>query len=109
MISEYHINLILSKMDKILEKQDEILAALTAQRVTQEEQKLEIHMDSAMAGAKDETVVYDLIDGKVCNVKKERKEPPKVSQEDKKTFREYRRKGGKLGLMTWLKEGKPKQ
>lgn len=109
MISEYHINLILSKMDKILEKQDELLAALTAQKVSQERQELEIHMDSAMAGAKDETVVYDVIDGKMCNVKKEKKEPPKVSQEDKKTFREYKRKGGKLGLMTWLKDGKPKQ
>lgn len=101
MISEYHINLILSKMDKILEKQDELLAALTAQKVSQEEQALEIHMDSAMAGTKDKTVIHE--------VKKEKKEPPKVSQEDRKTFKEYKRKGGKLGLMTWLKEGKPKQ
>lgn len=92
MISEYHINLLLGKLDTIIANQEAILKAMRGREqivVSSVPDKLDIEFQEAEKGS----VVI----------------PKKGSGtgQFKEAFQLYKKNGGKLSWNSWLKAGKP--
>lgn len=93
MISEYHINRIVEKLDAIIKNQEEILKAVRSNEqivVESVPHELEIAFEEA---------------------KKADPVLPKKSNgtgQFKDAFQLYKKKGGKLSWNAWLKAGRPK-
>ncbi len=92
MISEYHINLLLGKLDTIIANQEAILKAMRGREqivVSSVPDKLDIEFQEAEKGS----VVI----------------PKKGSGTGrfKESFQLYKKNGGKLPWNSWLKAGKP--
>lgn len=92
MISEYHVNLLLGKLDTIIANQEAILKAMRGREqivVSSVPEKLNIEFQEAEKGS---AVI-----------------PKKGSGtgQFKGSFQIYKKKGGKLPWNSWLKAGKP--
>lgn len=106
MISEYHINLLLEKLKKIIENQNEILYELrelqslrkppVAQELPKENWSEPNKKSEEPAEVKEETAT-------------ENKTETIPASFHRKEFLAYKRAGGKMGLKTWLKNGMPKE
>lgn len=98
MISEYHINLLLEKLKKIIENQNEILYELRE-----------------LQALKKPPVAKELPKENWSEPNKKAEEPAEDKTETipesfhRKEFLAYKRAGGKMGLKTWLKNGMPKE
>lgn len=94
MISEYHINRIVEKLDVIIKNQEEILKAVRSHEqqiiVDSVPHELEIEFEEAKKG--------DPVLPKKSN----------GTGQFKDAFQLYKKKGGKLSWNAWLKAGRPK-
>lgn len=130
MISEYHINLVLGKMDKILENQRMILQQLVAgnnkisgqlpetiykrdpepEVAEESEETVEWPADKPQEAETAEDAAEDPAETEIAEDDVQEK-PSKGSKEKSKTqlFKEYRSAGGQLSWRRWKLAGMPEK
>lgn len=123
MITEYHIQLLIGKLDEIVDNQKELIGLLKAERDTvnpyikktevtmeQEETKIDKRTENAAEQTPNESVTVTQDEEVSVSTTESNGEPeaPKAKGMSKTaTFKKYRAEGGKLSWKKWQDAGMP--
>lgn len=110
MISEYHVNKLLEKLGEIISNQNkmlEILQSIQKPKSAIEGTSVTPEVSERFRKAMEAVPLTPLFSKTEDKPKETEGEPEEIDRKEMYEFRKYKKAGGKLGLKTWLREGKP--